>query len=112
MVYVENISQCQANIIIEAVVEKIEIKWQLLQKLAAFNDAQTILASNTSSLSINSIAAHIPGPERVIGLHYFIPAPVRKIVVVVKADQTNQFTINAAIALVKQMNKTPEICRV
>ena len=65
----------QADCIIEAVVERLDVKHQLFQQLAAVNEPTTILASNTSSLPITQLAAPVPNPQRVVGMHFFNPAP-------------------------------------
>ena len=73
--------------------------------------SQCIFASNTSSLSINSIAGQLKNPERVIGMHFFNPAPVMKLVEVVNTDYTNEETTRIIIDLAKQMGKVPVVCK-
>lgn len=102
---------CKADIFIEAIVEKPEIKIALFNQLAELNDYKCIFASNTSSLSVNAIAAQIKNPERVIGMHFFNPAPVMKLVEVVKTNYTNEETTRIIIDLAKQMGKTPVVCK-
>src|SRR5439155_7517156 len=80
---------CKANLVIEAVIENAEVKTGLFNQLAAINDEDTIFASNTSSLSISAVAKGISHPERVAGLHFFNPAPLMKLVEVVKGEQTS-----------------------
>src|SRR3954447_2782048 len=74
--FVSSVNECKADLVIEAIVENLEIKTSLFLQLAAINETGTILASNTSSLRIADIAAKIPHPERVAGLHFFNPAPI------------------------------------
>jgi 3-hydroxybutyryl-CoA dehydrogenase len=75
-----NIQDCRAELVIEAIIEKPEIKAELFGKLEDLNSEQTIFASNTSSLSITDLAARMKAPERFVGLHFFNPAPIMKIV--------------------------------
>src|SRR5436190_4947330 len=105
------LQSCKADVIIEAIIEKLEIKTALFNQLAEINDSKCIFASNTSSLSINSIAAQVKNPERVIGMHFFNPAPVMKLVEVVNTDYTNQETTRIIFDLAKQMGKVPVICK-
>ena len=102
---------CKADVVIEAIVEKPEIKIALFNQLADINDSQCIFASNTSSLSINSIAGQIKNPERVIGMHFFNPAPVMKLVEVVNTNYTNEETTRIITDLAKQMGKVPVVCK-
>jgi 3-hydroxybutyryl-CoA dehydrogenase len=79
-----------SDLVIEAIVENIEIKRRLFTELETYVSPETILASNTSSLSITSIAASCKKPERVIGIHFFNPAPLMQLVEVVPAIQTSE----------------------
>jgi 3-hydroxybutyryl-CoA dehydrogenase len=110
-VFTSNINECVADVIIEAVVEKSEIKISLFNQLAALNSDETIFATNTSSLSISSIAKEITKPERVAGLHFFNPASIMKLVEVVKGDITSIETITKLIELTKALGKTPVVCK-
>ena len=105
-----DIADCRADLLIEAIVEKPEIKLDLFTKLAAINPRDTILASNTSSLSLNALAEKIPGPERFAGMHFFNPAPLMKLVEVVRTRYTADNTIETIISLAKSMGKTPVLC--
>ena len=96
-----------ADIIIEAVVEKLEVKQSIFRDLAAINTPDCILASNTSSLSITRIAAQIEKPERVIGLHFFNPAPLMKLVEIIAGINTSAQTIKIVTDLVQKLNKIP-----
>jgi 3-hydroxybutyryl-CoA dehydrogenase len=104
-------NDCVADIIIEAVAEKPEIKTTLFQQLAAINSSSTILASNTSSLSINDIQEHIPNPGRFAGMHFFNPAHIMKLVELVKGDQTNDDTITTLQSLCNSWEKTAVVCK-
>lgn len=109
--YTGELQQCRADLVIEAIVEKPEVKVSLFNDLAALNGPQTILASNTSSLSISSIAAQVNAPERVAGLHFFNPAPLMRLVEVVKGAQTSEAVITALATFTRQVGKTPVICK-
>jgi 3-hydroxybutyryl-CoA dehydrogenase len=109
--FTNNINDCMADVIIEAIVEKLEVKVTLFNQLAEINHPQIIFATNTSSLSVTEIAAGVKNPERVIGLHFFNPAPVMKLVEVVKTNYTNENTTNTILGLAKLMNKTPVVCK-
>ena len=108
--YIADIRDCRADLLIEAIVEKPEIKLDLFTRLAAINRFDTILASNTSSLSLNALAEKIPGPERFAGMHFFNPAPLMKLVEVVRTKYTSDDTIDTITRLAKTMGKTPVVC--
>ena len=109
--FTNNLQQCVADLVIEAIIEKTEVKVSLLNQLAAINTPHTIFASNTSSLSITAIAREVAGPERVAGLHFFNPAFLMKLVEVVKGEQTNDSVITTLVGLTKQLGKTPVVCK-
>src|SRR5512138_1394344 len=90
--FTSDLHDCLADIIIEAIVEKPEAKVALFNQLAEINHGETIFASNTSSLSVTTIAEKILHPERVIGMHFFNPAPLMKLVEVVHTKYTNELT--------------------
>ena len=105
------IKDCVADMVIEAVVENPEIKISLFNELSDINSEKTIFASNTSSLSISTIAKEIKHPYRVAGLHFFNPAPVMKLVEVVKGEQTSDTVIEQLVQITKQFNKEPVVCK-
>lgn len=109
--YTSDLQACEADVFIEAIIEKPEVKISLFNQLAELNDSRSIFASNTSSLSINGIATAIKNPERVIGMHFFNPAPVMKLVEVVNTSYTNEQATQTIINLARQMGKTPVICK-
>lgn len=111
LLFVNKISDCLADLVIEAIVEQPAIKLDLFHQLAAINSPLTILASNTSSLSITALAEKIPHPGRVAGMHFFNPAPLMKLVEVVSTKYTNKETVQTVIDLVKQLGKTPVLCK-
>lgn len=102
-----NISDCKADVIIEAIVEKIPVKVGLFRELALHNSPQTIFATNTSSLSVSAIAAEIPHPERMGGMHFFNPAHLMALVEVISGAQTSSTVTQLLYDLVKHMGKTP-----
>jgi len=108
--FTQDLSACTADLIIEAIVEKPDVKLDLFRRLAAVNRNETILASNTSSLSLDSLAAGIPGPERFAGMHFFNPAPVMKLVEVVRTNYSSPLTIETIMQLARTMGKTPVLC--
>ncbi|HJS54087.1 MAG TPA: 3-hydroxyacyl-CoA dehydrogenase NAD-binding domain-containing protein [Chitinophagaceae bacterium] len=109
--FTSNLHDCLADVIIEAIIEKPEAKIALFNQLAEINHSETVFASNTSSLSITQIATGVKNPERVIGMHFFNPATIMKLVEVVKTDLTNEQTTTTVVELAKQMNKTPVVCK-
>jgi 3-hydroxybutyryl-CoA dehydrogenase len=110
LTFTDNVKSCVADLIIEAIVENPEIKLDLFVRLAAVNKSDTILASNTSSLSLNALAEKIPGPERFAGLHFFNPAPLMRLVEVVRTDRSAPTTIDTLVRTAQQMGKTPVLC--
>ena len=109
--FTNNLHDCLGDVIIEAIIEKPDAKIALFNQLAEINHSETVFASNTSSLSITQIVKGVKNPERVIGMHFFNPATIMKLVEVVKTDLTNEQTANIITDLTKQMNKTPVLCK-
>lgn len=109
--FINSINDCVADVFIEAIIEKTEAKVNIFNQLAAINSDKAIFASNTSSLSITDIQKDIKQPERVVGMHFFNPAPIMKLVEVVKGKLTADETAEAIYNLCKQMNKTPVMCK-
>ena len=109
--FTNNLHDCLGDVIIEAIIEKPEAKIALFNQLAEINHSETVFASNTSSLSITQIAKGVKNPERVIGMHFFNPATIMKLVEVVKTEFTNEQTTNIIVELAKQMNKTSVLCK-
>jgi 3-hydroxybutyryl-CoA dehydrogenase len=106
-----HINDCRADILIEAIIEKLDAKVGLFKALAAINNPESILASNTSSLSINELQKQIPNPERVAGLHFFNPAQLMKLVEVVQGEQTHAAVVDALLEFCRHLGKTPVICK-
>ena len=111
LTFTSNLQQCKADLVIEAIVEKPEIKTALFKQLAAINGAHTIYASNTSSLSINALAQCLPQEQRFAGLHFFNPAPIMKLVEVVKGEQTLPEVVQTLMAFTKALGKTGVLCK-
>jgi 3-hydroxybutyryl-CoA dehydrogenase len=101
----ENLAACQ--LVIEAASERFEIKQQLFQQLDQICPIATILASNTSSISITKLAAQTNRPDRVIGMHFFNPVPVMKLVEVIRGLATSDETYAAVKATAERVGKTP-----
>ena len=106
----DQIHDCIGDLVIEAIAEKLEYKIALFNQLAEINHSDTIFASNTSSLSISAIAAGVVHPGRVCGMHFFNPAPVMKLVEVIKAKQSRSDIMDAVLSFAKQLGKTPVLC--
>ena len=111
ILFTNDLQLCIADVFIEAIVERADYKIALFNQLAELNHSETIFASNTSSLSISSIAEKVNNPQRVAGLHFFNPAPVMKLVEVVKGKQTDAAVMNRLIQLTKELGKTAVVCK-
>ena len=95
------------DIVIEAVVEDLDVKNAMWKELDALCPARTIFASNTSSLTIAAMAAATARGDRMVGLHFFNPVPVMKLVEVVKTVTTSQETFTRAFEFAKKLGKEP-----
>ncbi len=100
-----------SDLVIEAIVENIEIKRKLFSELETYVSPETILASNTSSLSITSIAASCKKPERVIGIHFFNPAPLMQLVEVVPAIQTSDEVLLFTTKIISDWKKVVAVTK-
>src|SRR6478672_3748306 len=100
-----------SNLVIEAIVENLEIKRKLFSDLESLVSDTTILASNTSSLSIASIAASCQKPERVIGIHFFNPAPLMQLVEVIPAVQTSEAVLQKTTQIISDWKKVVAVCK-
>ena len=99
----------QADLVIEAATENSDIKLQLFRQLSEYCNEQTILASNTSSISITKIAAAVKNPQRVIGMHFMNPVPVMKLVEVIRGYSTSNEVTQAVMQLTRQLQKEPVV---
>lgn len=102
-------SEMKADLIIEAIVEKADIKIKLFESLIELNGKETIYATNTSSIPITQIAAGLSLPENVIGIHFFNPAQVMKLVEVIKGAKTNNEILKTSVEFVKSLGKVPVV---
>ena len=96
-------SEC--DFFIEAVPEKIELKMEIFSRCEQLCKEETVLATNTSSLSITEIAAAVENPQRVIGMHFFNPVHIMKLVEIVRAPETDQTTFDITEAVAHKMGK-------
>ncbi len=105
----DRVARC--DLVIEAVFEDLAIKQALFRQLAPLLPKDNLVASNTSSLRIDALAASVPGPERFLGLHYFSPAAVNRLVEVVRGQATSQRCYDRALAFARATGKEPLACR-
>ncbi|MDD7887603.1 3-hydroxyacyl-CoA dehydrogenase NAD-binding domain-containing protein [Flavivirga sp. 57AJ16] len=110
--YVDSLKSLgDSNLIIEAIIENINIKRQVFLELESYVADDCIIASNTSSLSIASIAASLEKSERCIGIHFFNPAPLMKLVEVIPAIQTSKDVLDTSVAIISDWKKTVAIAK-
>jgi 3-hydroxybutyryl-CoA dehydrogenase len=109
--FTRSVGDCRAPIIIEAIVEKIESKTALFRELDGMNSSKTIFATNTSSLSVTSIAEESMVPSRVVGLHFFNPANRMQLVEIIKTKFTSDLVVQRVAAFARQIGKTSVICK-
>jgi 3-hydroxyacyl-CoA dehydrogenase/enoyl-CoA hydratase/3-hydroxybutyryl-CoA epimerase len=99
------------DVVIEAAVEKMELKKQLFARLDELAGPKTMLATNTSALSISEIAAATKHPERVVGVHFFNPVHRMQLVEVIAGRQTSPEVVRRAVKFVQQIGKLPVVCK-
>lgn len=104
--YTNAVTQLKADLIIEAIVERLDIKQQFFNDVAAVNAPETILATNTSSIPVTQIAAKVPNPKRFLGIHFFNPAPIMKLVEIISGVETDAAIANQCKQLIEGMGKT------
>ncbi|RFM30514.1 3-hydroxyacyl-CoA dehydrogenase family protein [Deminuibacter soli] len=109
--FTSRITECIADLVIEAIVEKKEAKTDLFTRLAQINTPQTIFATNTSSIAIAAIAAGVPGEERVLGMHFFNPAPLMKLVEIIRGPKTSDTVVQSVTGLAAMLGKTAVVCK-
>jgi len=93
------------DLVIEAIPENLQLKKDLFGKLEELTPAETILSTNTSELSVTAIASATKRPEKVIGMHWFNPAPIMKLVEIVKGEDTSGETVSAIEAVSEEVGK-------
>jgi 3-hydroxybutyryl-CoA dehydrogenase len=108
---VSDFRHLQVDLAIEAVVEKLDVKQKIFSELEKFNGKDCIMVSNTSSILITQIAASLKNPERFAGLHFFNPAPVMKLVEVVRGAATSQETVDLLIQFSQKLLKQPVLAQ-
>ena len=94
-------------LVIEAAPEKLDLKRDIFKQLDSICGSETLLATNTSSLSVTAIAAASKNPQRVLGMHFFNPPPLMALVEVIQAEQTSPTTIEKAVEITRGLGKTP-----
>jgi 3-hydroxyacyl-CoA dehydrogenase / enoyl-CoA hydratase / 3-hydroxybutyryl-CoA epimerase len=101
----------EIDLVIEAAVEKLDLKQQIFADLESRVSPDLVLASNTSALSIDAIAASLQHPERVVGIHFFNPVHRMQLVEIVRGTKTDAATLNTAIRFAKQIGKLPVLVK-
>jgi 3-hydroxybutyryl-CoA dehydrogenase len=99
----------ESDFVIEAVLEDINLKKQIFQKLDSLCAADTIMASNTTALSVSEIAAATSRPDKIIGMHFFNPAVIMKLVEIIRGDQTADETVEATKEFAEKLGKVPVV---
>jgi 3-hydroxybutyryl-CoA dehydrogenase len=105
------ISDCIADLVIEAIIEDVEAKVALFRQLSAINSPDAIFVSNTSSLSISVLQKDVANPSRFGGMHFFNPAHIMKLVEVVQGDQTSTNVTDELMNVCRQLGKIPVLCK-
>jgi len=112
IIYVDSLKAlADSNLTIEAIVENLDIKKKVFSELESYVSEDCIIASNTSSLSIASIASSLQKPERCIGIHFFNPAPLMKLVEVIPAVQTSKAVLDKSVETIKSWKKTVAVAK-
>lgn len=108
---VGDFKRLQVELVIEAVIEKLEVKQKIFSEIEKINGRDCILTTNTSSIPVTQIASALKYPDRFAGLHFFNPAPVMKLVEVVKGVATSQETVDLLMSLSKKFSKVPVLAQ-
>ena len=104
---VQSFREVKAGLVIEAVFEDLEVKENLFRQIEDIVSPDTLVCTNTSSIPITKIGARMKHPDRLVGMHFFNPAHIMKLVEVVSTEFTNKDKLNEAVALVRKFGKTP-----
>ncbi len=96
-----------ASLVVEAATENVDLKLKIFKQLSDVCNTDTILASNTSSISITKIASVVTNPERVIGMHFMNPVPIMKLVEIIRGYNTSDEVMNFTVDLTKKISKVP-----
>lgn len=99
------------DLVIEAAPEKLDLKQDIFKRVAAVVSAETLIATNTSSLSVTKLAKVVPNPDRFLGLHFFNPPPLMKLLEVVHGAETSAGTLQRALELSERMGKSPIVVK-
>jgi 3-hydroxybutyryl-CoA dehydrogenase len=102
---IEAVRDC--DLVIEAAPENLDLKRNLFERLSSVCGPGTVLATNTSSLSVTAIAASVPGPERIVGMHFFNPPALMQLVEVVAGDESGEPALELATEVARGMGRTP-----
>ncbi|HYV99497.1 MAG TPA: 3-hydroxybutyryl-CoA dehydrogenase [Gemmatimonadaceae bacterium] len=97
----------EATLVIEAATERADLKFQIFEKLDRIAPPESVLASNTSSISITQIGARTKRPASVVGMHFMNPVPVMQLVEIIRGQATSEETTARVVALARQLGKTP-----
>jgi len=106
-----DLNALKVDLVIEAIIERLDVKQQVFGQLATINGPETVLASNTSSIPITRIAAGIEHPERVVGMHFFNPAHIMKLVEVISGVATHDQVAQRIATFTQQIGKTPAMAK-
>ena len=107
----EDVPLNRVDLVIEAAVEKLELKQKIFRQLEARTDAHTVLATNTSALSIDAIASGLADPGRVVGIHFFNPVHRMQLVEIVRGPRTSPAALDTALQFVKAIGKLPVLVK-
>ncbi|NPV93236.1 MAG: 3-hydroxyacyl-CoA dehydrogenase family protein [Firmicutes bacterium] len=102
-----NVAAQDADFVIEAIFENLEAKLSLFKELEQNLKPDTIIASNTSTISITKMAKELKRPENFVGMHFFSPVPAMRLVEVIKGEKTSEATLKAALEMAEKLGKTP-----
>jgi len=111
LLFTNKIEDCKADVIIEAIIENKEAKVDLINQLVLFNSDETIFATNTSSISVSEIGNATNIAARFVGMHFFNPAPLMKLVEVAKSQYTNEAVVKTIVELAEKFGKVPVVCK-
>lgn len=100
-----------SDLVIEAITERPDVKKDVLARVAEVVAADSLIVTNTSALSVTDLAAAVPNPERFAGLHFFNPAPLMKVVEVVRALQSGPEVVDRLVAFVESVSKAPVVVK-
>ncbi len=101
----------EAELVVEAAPENIELKKKLFHEMEQYVSEQAILGSNTSSLPITEIATAVKNRQRVVGIHFFNPAPVMQLIEIIQAVETSEATVQAVVEFAKKVGKEPVVVK-